>query len=283
MKKIILGLILVISFSLVACGGKKDNINVISREEGSGTRSAFVELTGVLEKNKDSEADRTTEEAIIQMQTEGVIQSVSKDENGIGYISTGSLSDRVKALKINGYAPTKENIKDKNYEISRPFILATKTETDLTKDFLSFVNSKSADVIVGKSYIAMDNTEDYLPSNLSGTITIAGSTSVAPLMEKLVDEYKSLNPNVKAEIQQTGSSAGITSVLEGTADIGMSSRELSTEEKSKLSEKIIALDGIAVIVNKENPIDELSIDDVKHIFTGTVVNWSEVGSNNEKK
>lgn len=283
MKKIILGLILVMSFSLVACGGKKDNINVISREEGSGTRSAFVELTGVLEKNKDSEADKTTEEAIIQMQTEGVIQSVSKDENGIGYISTGSLSDRVKALKINGYAPTKENIKDKNYEISRPFILATKTETDLTKDFLSFVTSKSADVIVGKSYIAMDNTEDYLPSNLSGTITIAGSTSVAPLMEKLVDEYKSLNPNVKAEIQQTGSSAGITSVLEGTADIGMSSRELSTEEKSKLSEKIIALDGIAVIVNKENPIEELSIDDVKNIFTGTVTNWSEVGSNNEKK
>lgn len=277
-KKLLLLSSLLLAGVLTACGSSQENsINVVSREEGSGTRSAFVELTGVLEKNGDDKLDKTSEEAIIQMQTEGVIKTVENDENSIGYISTGSLSDRVKAINVDGVEPSSENIKTGAYKISRPFILVTKDSKPLTEDFLSFINSKEGQEIVGKDYIPVDTNTEYKPGDLRGTISIAGSTSISPVMEKLSESYKKLNPGINIELQQTGSSAGITSTIEGTVDLGMSSRALTSEEKSKLRETTIALDGIAVIVNKNNPVEDLSLEEIRNIFIGEILDWNNLG------
>lgn len=277
-KKLLLLSSLLLAGVLTACGSSQENsINVVSREEGSGTRSAFVELTGVLEKNGDDKLDKTSEEAIIQMQTEGVIKTVENDENSIGYISTGSLSDRVKAINVDGVEPSSENIKTGAYKISRPFILVTKDSKPLTEDFLSFINSKEGQEIVGKDYIPVDTNTEYKPGDLRGTISVAGSTSISPVMEKLSESYKKLNPGINIELQQTGSSAGITSTIEGTVDLGMSSRALTSEEKSKLRETTIALDGIAVIVNKNNPVEDLSLEEIRNIFIGEILDWNNLG------
>lgn len=284
MKKIIslvLTLVLV-SVSLVGCGAKgfdsSSDIVVVTREDGSGTRGAFVELTGVEEKESDgTKIDRTTKEAITQMKTDTVLTSVSGNQYSIGYVSTGSLNDTVKALNIDGVEPTTENIKNGSYKISRPFNIATKGDLDLlSKDFIDFIMSSEGQEVVAKSYISVnDNAPSYNGTKPTGKIVIAGSSSVTPIMEKLTEAYLAINTNATIEVQQSDSSAGMKAVTDGTANIGMSSRELKDSEKAELTDMAIALDGIAVIVNPSNTITDLTIENVKSIFTGEMIKWNE--------
>ena len=255
-------------------------IHVISREDGSGTRGAFTEITKVLEKDADgNEIDATYMEAAIQNSTDGVMTSVAGDATSIGYISLGSVNDTIKALKIEGVHPTPETIKDNSYAIARPFNLVYKDKLSKeTQDFWDFIFSQQGqEMVVKEGYIeADDQAVIYTASeNLDGKVSIVGSTSVTSVMEVLAEEYQALNPNVTIDITSNGSSAGITAATDGTADIGMASRELKEEEKEVLTVSVLAMDGIAVIVNKENTTDELTMEQVKAIFTGEQLIWQE--------
>ena len=281
MKKIItLALTLLMVFSLAACGGNGNNaeagapITVISREDGSGTRGAFTELMGIAV----DDVDHTTQMAEISQSTSVVMTTVAGNKNAIGYISLGSLNDTVKAVKVDGVEPTVENIKAGSYAVSRPFLTVTKgTLTDVAADFMTYIMSADGQAIIAEDgYIAVnDNAAAYeTKTGISGRIVVAGSTSVAPVMQKLADAYKTVNADVTIEIQQTGSGAGITSTVEGACDIGMSSRELKTEEIEKgIEGTTIAMDGIAVIVNNENAADDLTSEQIRQIFTGEVTEW----------
>lgn len=254
-----------------------NEILVVSREDGSGTRGAFIELTGVLEKNANGDKiDRTSKEAIIQMQTDSVLTAVAGNEYTIGYVSTGSLNDSVKALKVEGSEPTTENIKSGDYKIARPFNIATKGEiSEVASDFISYIMSKEGQEIVSNSYISIDDGLDsYNGGDMSGKIVVAGSSSVTPVMEKLSEAYMAINPDVQIEVQMSGSSAGMQAAMDGTADIGMASRELKDSEKEVLDHIAIAIDGIAVVVNPENTIDDLTIEEIKQIFIGEMTEWS---------
>lgn len=254
-------------------------ITVVARDAASGTRSAFHELMGIIQKDGDTEKDMLVTGALEFDSTDKVITAVEGDAYGIGYISLGSVSDRIKTAKVDGVEATAENVKNGTYSVSRPFLLVTKgEENDLVKDFISFINSKQGQAIVADhSYITVEeNAQEYTGSGMSGTIKIAGSTSVQPLMEVFTEEYKKLNPDVSFEIQAQGSSQGIKAATDGSYDIGMSSRELKEEEKSVLNEHTIALDGIAVILNKNNPMDDISSENITAIYTGTKTKWSEV-------
>ncbi len=267
-------------FGLASCGGggkvSDKDITVISREEGSGTRDAFTELTGVLQ----DDVDKTVDTAEISNSTSVVTQSVAGNDAAIGYISLGSLDDTVKAVKVDGVEATVDNIKSGDYKIQRPFNIVTKGEVkELPADFIKFIMSKDGQKIIeDEGYISVnENAEAYKASGLTGSITLAGSTSVSPVMEVLADKYKELNSGVTIEIQQTGSGAGIQSTTEGVCDIGMASRELKDEETSQgLKSEEIALDGIAVIVNKDNGVEDLSMDQIMKIFTGEITNWADV-------
>ena len=277
-KLSIAGLCLALGANIVGCGKSGNNINVISREQGSGTREAFTEITGVLNKNGVNEEDNTSEEAIVQNSTEAVITTVSNDNDAIGYISLGSLNDEVKAVKVNGVAATAENITNGNYKISRPFLIVYREDkiTDGGKDFLSFIESdEGQNIVADEGYVPEIKNIKYTPSNNSESITIAGSTSVTPLMEKLVEGYKKYNPGFNADIQATGSSAGIISAQDGSCDLGMSSRELKDSEDT-LSKDVIAKDGVAVIVNKDNEKDDLTLENIKDIFTGKTTSWDDI-------
>lgn len=289
MKKIIsLSMVLILGFTLfTGCASKnttngKDSntINVISREDGSGTRGAFIEIVGVLEKDANgNEEDKTYEEAIIQNGTDAIMTSVSGDINSIGYISLGSLNDTVKALKVDGVEATSENVQNGSYKISRPFNIAYKEDlSPLSKDFIDFILSSEGQAIVeDEGYTqAEKDLKSYKASNQEGTLIIAGSTSVSPVMEKLAEKYESLNSKVSIEIQSTGSSAGVQSVIEASADIGMASRQLKDSEKEVLAHKAIAIDGIAIIVNKENPIQSIDLDKIKSIYTGKITTWDSL-------
>ena len=285
MKKVIgLILVFVMSFTaLVGCGNGGDDsgsdakggeITVISREEGSGTRDGFTELMGI----KVDDKDNTTANAEISSSTSVVMSTVAGNVNAIGYISLGSLNDTVKAIKVDGVEATVENIKAGDYPIVRPFNVVTGSElSDLAKDFITFIMSKEGqDIISSEGYISnVDNPAEYVQQNgLTGRIVLAGSTSVAPVMEVLADAYKEMYSGVEIEIQQTGSGAGITSTIEGACDIGMASRDLKDEETAKGVEQTqIALDGIAVIVNTENSVDDLSTEQISSIFTGETTTW----------
>ena len=261
--------------TLASCGNSgSDTITVVSREDGSGTRSAFVELMGILQDDKDM----TYERAEISNSTSVVMSTVAGNANAIGYISLGSLNDSVKAVNVDGVEATVDNIKSGSYKVSRPFNIATKDDlSDLAKDFINFILSTDGQAIVAEDYIALDATESYTPSGLTGKITLAGSTSVSPLMEQLAAAYKELNPDVKIEIQQSGSSAGIQSAIEGVCDIGMASREIKEDEiNAGLTPTVIALDGIAVIVNNDNEVSDLTSEQIKNIYTGEVTSWSDV-------
>lgn len=250
-------------------------INVISREEGSGTRSAFIELTGVEADGKDN----TTSSAEISQSTAVVISTVSGNKNAIGYISLGSLGSEVKAVSVDGAKPSVDTVKDGSYKLSRPFNICTSDKTsDAAKDFISFILSDDGQKIISdEGYISITSGTAYKASGVSGKISVAGSTSVAPVMDVLADKYMSLNSGVTVEIQQSGSGAGITSTIEGACDIGMSSRELKDEEIAKgLTPTKIAMDGIAVIVNTENPVEALTSDQIKSIFTGSTTEWKDV-------
>lgn len=273
-----------LAFGLASCGGGNDeggsddakgmDITVISREEGSGTRDAFTEITGVME----DDVDRTADTAEISNSTSVVIQSVAGNEAGIGYISMGSMSEEVKAVKINGVEATTDNVKSGDYELQRPFNIVTKGEVkELPQDFIDFIMSADGQAIIEEEgYIAISSeAEPYEAKGLKGTITLAGSTSVAPVMEVLADKYKKINNDVTIEIQQTGSGAGIQSTIEGVCDIGMASRELEEEEAAEgLKSSEIALDGIAVIINSNNAVEELSMEQIMQIFTGEITNWT---------
>ncbi len=271
-------------FALTSCGSdstfdSKREITVVSREDGSGTRGAFVEMFDILEKTEDGEIDRTYEEAIITSKTDVVMTTVASDIYGVGYISLGSMNESLTAVSVDGVDATTENVMNGSYTVSRPFLMVTKNDNNdkLTQDVINFVVSKQGQEIVGKQYvIANVDAEEYKSSGLSGKLTIGGSTSVAPIMEKLVEEYIEINPNVTIDIQATGSSAGITGVIDGSIDIGMSSRDLKEDEKPTLTETVMALDGLAVVVNHNNPIKDLSSEDIKKIFIGEVTTWEEV-------
>lgn len=254
---------------------------VVSREEGSGTRGAFIELVGLEEKNDDgTKEDHTTVDAEVQNSTNGVMTTVSSDPDAIGYISLGSLNDTVKAVKVEGVEATEENIVSGDYKISRPFNLAYKEDklNDLGKDFLNYcLSTEAQDIVKAEGYVPLSDTKAYEKADgLSGNLTVAGSTSVTPLMEKFAEAYQSLNPDVKIEIQSTGSSAGIEAVTDDAADIAMASRELEDEEKETLKPEVIATDGIAVIVNKDSKIEDLTIDQLKQIFSGEITNTGDL-------
>ncbi len=256
------------------------DITIVSREDGSGTRGAFIELFGIEEKDADgNKVDNTTEDAQITNSTSVMLTTVAGDDYAIGYVSLGSLDDSVKALKIDGAEATAENIKSGDYKVSRPFNIATKADLDneVAKDFIDFIMSTEGQAVVEENgYIAVDDVEDYAGSAPSGKAVVGGSSSVSPVMEKLIEAYKDVNPNAEIELQTTDSTTGMTSTIDGSYDIGMASRELKDDEASELEATVIATDGIAVIVNKNNTIDELSVDQVKSIYTGEALTWDDV-------
>lgn len=253
-------------------------ISVVTREEGSGTRDAFTELTGVLVKDGDNKTDNTTTSAVTINSTEAVITNVKDNDAAIGYISLGSLNDTVKALKIGGVEATADNVKSGDYAVSRPFNIAYKGElSDVAKDFVDYIMSSDGQKIVSDNgYVTVSENAAYSGKKPSGKISVAGSSSVSPVMEKLAEAYQQVNTNAKVEIQTSDSSAGMQSAMGGTCDIGMASRDLKDEEKSALKVETIAKDGIAVIVNNANTCDDLTLDQVKSIYTGETTVWSDI-------
>lgn len=253
-------------------------ISVVTREEGSGTRDAFTELTGVLVKDGDNKTDNTTTSAVTINSTEAVITNVKDNEAAIGYISLGSLNDTVKALKIGGVEATADNVKSGDYAVSRPFNIAYKGElSDVAQDFVDYIMSSDGQKIVSDNgYVTVSENAAYSGKKPSGKISVAGSSSVSPVMEKLAEGYQKVNTNAKVEIQTSDSSAGMQSAMGGTCDIGMASRDLKDEEKSALKVETIAKDGIAVIVNNANTCDDLTLDQVKSIYTGETTVWSDI-------
>lgn len=253
-------------------------ISVVTREEGSGTRDAFTELTGVLVKDGDNKTDNTTTSAVTINSTEAVITNVKDNEAAIGYISLGSLNDTVKTLKIGGVEATADNVKSGDYAVSRPFNIAYKGElSDVAQDFVDYIMSSDGQKIVSDNgYVTVSENAAYSGKKPSGKISVAGSSSVSPVMEKLAEAYQKVNTNAKVEIQTSDSSAGMQSAMGGTCDIGMASRDLKDEEKSALKVETIAKDGIAVIVNNANTCDDLTLDQVKSIYTGETTVWSDI-------
>lgn len=257
-----------------------NEIGVITREDGSGTRGAFIELFGIEEKNDAGEKiDNTTDTAAVTNSTSVMMTTVAGDLYSIGYISLGSMNDTVKAIQIDGAQATVENIKDGTYKIARPFNIATKEGlSEAAQDFIDFIMSADGqDVIEENGYIPVEEAEAYSGKMDSGKIVVAGSSSVTPVMEKLKEAYLEKNPDVSIEIQQSDSSTGMSDTIDGTCDIGMASRELKDSETEKgLTATVIAMDGITVIVNNDSPVDALTSEQVKNIFTGDAVYWSDV-------
>lgn len=256
------------------------SIGVISREDGSGTRGAFIELFGIEQADESGEkVDYTTDSAVITNSTSVMMTTVSGDLYSIGYISLGSLNDTVKAVKIDGVEASAENIENGTYKIARPFNIATKDGLSAeAQDFIDFIMSADGQAVIeDNGYIAVSDAAAYSGKVDSGKVVVAGSSSVTPVMEKLKEAYLALNPDVTIEIQQSDSSTGITNTIDGTCDIGMASRDLKDSELEQgLTPTVIAMDGIAVIVNNESEVDELTSEQVKDIFTGTSTVWSDV-------
>lgn len=280
--------------ALAGCGGTNDSygagdegaadgstsgaggaITVISREDGSGTRSAFVELTGV----EDDNGDNTTVEAEIANKTDVVLTSVAGNAKAIGYVSLGSLNDTVKAIQVDGVDATVDTVKSGDYKLSRPFNIATKGEpTGVAKDFINFIMSADGQAIVEEEgYIKVnDEAEAFTTDGSEGQIAVGGSSSVSPVMEKLIEAYQEANPKAKIELQTSDSTSGMTGAMDGTFAIGMASRELKDEEKAELTGTAIALDGIAVVVNPENTVTNLTMDQIKRIYVGETTDWADV-------
>ena len=255
-------------------------ITVISREDGSGTRGAFVELFGIEEEVDGEKVDMTTDYAQVTNSTSVMMTGVAQNPKAIGYISLGSLDDSVKALKVDGAEASTENVKNDTYKISRPFNVATKEGvSEVAQDFMDYILSEEGQKIVEESgYIsAAENAEAYAGNKPKGKVVVGGSSSVTPVMEKLKEGYEAVNPDAEIEIQQSDSTTGMESALSGTYDIGMASRALKDSETEKgLTGVQIALDGIAVIVNKENSLADITSDQVKDIYTGEITDWSEL-------
>lgn len=289
MKRIIIALVLalslVASLAAVAEFDAAQTINVVSREEGSGTRGAFIELTGVQAKNDAGETvDYTYQEADFVNSTSLVITTVAGDEYAIGYASLASVenNDTVKMLKVNDVAATTEDIKNATYPIARPFNLVTKgeLENEIAIDFFNYVMSKEGQAVVAENgLVPMDAEASYEAKGLEGQLNVGGSTSVAPVMEKLMEAYTALNPNVVIDIQATGSTAGVTGPLDGTYDIGMASRELKDSElEAGAVGHVLGMDGIAVIVNPQNPAENITMEQVRAVFVGEVTTWDALNN-----
>ena len=275
--------------ALTGCGGNSDSeetgaksesaeITVVSREDGSGTRGAFIELFGIEEKDENGEkVDKTTEEAVIANSTSAMMTNVAGDDYAIGYASLGSIDETIKAIKVDGVAPSVEAVKDGSYKISRPFNIATKGEVSkVTEDFINFIMSADGQAVIeGKGYIKIDEEAAPFESNgATGKIVVAGSSSVTPVMEKLQEAYLAVNSGAEIELQESDSTTGMTQTIDGTCDIGMASRDLKDSElEAGLVSTSIALDGIAVIVNNANDVDDLSTDDIAAIFKGERTEW----------
>ena len=254
-------------------------IDVISREDGSGTRGAFVELFGIEEEKDGEKVDMTTQEASITNNTDVMLTTVAGDENSIGYVSLGSLNDTVKAVKIDGAEATAENVADDTYKVARPFNIVTGDKlSDAAQDFINYImSSDGQDIIEKEGYIKVDEkAEAYKAGDAKGKVVVMGSSSVGPVMEKLAEAYQKTNKNITVEVQVSDSTTGINSATEGVCDIGMASRELKDEEAAQLTGTAIALDGIAVIVNPANTIDELSMDQIKSIYVGDITDWGDL-------
>ncbi|MDY4985491.1 MAG: substrate-binding domain-containing protein [Treponema sp.] len=282
-QKMIIGAILITSAMSVFGAPKfnnKKSISVLSREDGSGTRGAFIELFGIEKKDANGKkVDYTTEEAAITNSTAVMLTSVAGDGYAIGYVSLGSLNNSVKAVKIDGADATVANITNGSYKISRPFNIAVKEGlSPVALDFVNFiVSDEGQKVIAANKYIKLQNTKAYTSSKANGKVVVAGSSSVSPVMEKLIEAYKGVNPNAKLELQTSDSTTGVTNAITGACDIGMASRALKDSEKAKgVKEITIAIDGIAVIVNKVNPVENMTKVQVEQIFTGNITKWSDV-------
>ena len=286
MKKILSTLLTLTMLLTTACAAAGDQrlsgeINVISREDGSGTRGAFIELFGIEQKNAEGKKiDYTTDDCDITNSTSVMMTSVAGNDCAIGYISLGSLNDTVKTLTIDGVQASVENIKNGAYKIARPFNIATRAEvSEAAADFIAFIMSaEGQSVIEANGCIAVvENAPAFEGGKVSGKIVIAGSSSVTPVMEKLKEAYEALNPSVEIELQQSDSSSGMTSTRDGVCDIGMASRELKESElEAGLVPMTIAMDGIAVIVSNDNPVDGLTAEQVRDIYMGEITDWSEV-------
>ncbi|RGG61258.1 substrate-binding domain-containing protein [Ruminococcus sp.] len=265
---------------LASCGGNSDKITVISREDGSGTRGAFIELTGIEEKDSNgNKTDNTKKDALICKSTDVVLTQVSGDKNAIGYISFGSLNDTVKALKVEDVEPSTATIESGDYKIVRPFNIAVKDGlSDAAQDFENYIlSSEGQDIIEKAGYIKIDKSAAaYTSNNASGKVVVSGSSSVTPVMEKLAEAYQKANTNVTVDVQQSDSSTGIKDAINGTSDIGMASRDISDDELSQgIKSVTIAQDAIAVIVNKDNAVDDITMDEIKAIYTGSKTTWSD--------
>lgn len=270
---------------MAGCGASKPggdvrgrDISIVAREEGSGTRGAFVEIMGIVDADG---VDATVQTAEVVNSTAVVTQTVVGNPAAISYISMGSLDSTVKALAVDGVEGTAEHVKDGSYPVSRPFHICYREDrlTDLGRDFVKFILSADGQAILGETYIAVEEgAEAYTASGVTGKLSVNGSTSVGPVMMELAEAYRNWNPGVTIDVQQTGSGAGITATLDGSCEIGMSSRDLKEEELAQgLTAVRIALDGIAVIVNQENPVTGLTTQQIRDIFLGNVTSWSELG------
>ena len=255
-------------------------VNVLSREDGSGIRGAFIELFGIEEKDADgNKVDNTTDEAIITNSTSVMLTSVASDEYAIGYVSLGSLDDTVKAVDIDGAAASVENIKNGSYTIARPFNIATKGDvSEAAQDFINYIMSAEGQaVITDAGYIGSDDAAAFESNGAAGKVKVSGSSSVTPVMEKLIEAYKAVNDGVEIELQESDSTTGMADAAEGTSDIGMASRELKDSETEQgLTATTIAMDGIAVIVNLDNPTTNLTSDQVKGVYVGDITSWDEL-------
>ena len=277
------------SVFMVSCGNSDStgstsssaggDITVISREDGSGTRGAFVELFKIEEEVNGEKVDMTTDAADITNSTSVMMTSVAGNVNAIGYISMGSLNDSVKALKVDGAEATADNIKSGTYKVSRPFNIVTKDGlSEVAQDFIAFILSADGQKVVeDNSYISEGNTGAYAGTKPAGKIVVSGSSSVTPVMEKLKEAYIAVNPNATIEVQQSDSTTGVNNAIDGVCDIGMASRELKSSESEKgVKSTVIALDGIAVIVNNNSSVDSITSEQVKKIYTGEITDWGEL-------
>ena len=277
MKKLF-AIVLALALTCAVAFAAEGTITVMSREDGSGTRGAFVELTGV----EQDDVDMTTVDAVITNSTAVMLTSVAGDPAAIGYVSMGSLNETVKAVSVDGNAATVEGVKDGSYTLARPFVVTTFGEVgEIAQDFLNYIMSAEGQTVINENgYIAIDDAAAAYPAaGVSGEITVGGSSSVTPVMEKLAEAYMALNPDVTVIVQQSDSTTGVTGTIEGTVDLGMASRALKAEEEEQgVVGTTIAMDGIAVIVNLENDTENLTTEQIMNIYTGAITDWSELAA-----